>query len=363
MPGKTRFRFLAVAIMIVLAVSLSVVMPGASADGGDDKAPPIPQSGGTDEDDQVPPLPEKAELNYPNLGSHLDELVASAEEGQATSRDAAGETSVHSGESVAVTIYLTGNVDDVVSFLEENGGDPRNVGEDYIEAYVPVTLLGPVSEQSGVIRVREIVPPQPEYGSFTSQGVQAHLAHAWHNAGYKGRGVKVGIIDSGFEGFRELMGTELPTTVLVRCYTDLGVSSRNLDDCRHYRGNPTGVHGTASAETVVDFIPEASLYIANPRSHADMRDAVDWMISEGVSVINASISWGFDGPGDGTSPYTTGLVNTVDRAVEAGIVWISSAGNSAQHTWFGSYSNPDSDRRVDFLAARPRNTVDGRLWV
>ena len=343
---KTRFRFIAMAILAALAFTLAVALPGVSADGGEDK-----NTG----QGQAPPIPDKTALNYPNLGSHLDQLVASAEEGQATSKEAAGDAPVHSWESVAVTIYLTGNVDAVVSFLENNGGDPRNVGEDYIEAYVPVALLGPVSEQPGVVRAREIVPPQADYGYFTSQGVQAHLAHAWHNAGYKGRGVKVGIIDSGFEGFRELMGTELPTTVLVRCYTDLGVSSRNLDDCRHYRGNPTGVHGTASAETVVDFIPEALLYIANPRSHADMRDAVDWMISEGVSVINASISWRFDGPGDGTSPYTIGLVNTVDRAVEAGIVWVSSAGNSARHTWFGSYSNPDSDRWVDFLGSGERN--------
>ena len=56
-------------------------------------------------------------------------------------------------EAVAVTIYLSGNVDEVVRFLEDNGGSPRNVGEDYIEAYVPLTLLGPVSEQPGVIRV------------------------------------------------------------------------------------------------------------------------------------------------------------------------------------------------------------------
>ena len=41
-----------------------------------------------------------------------------------------------------------------MQFLQDNGGDPRNVGEDYIEAYVPVTLLGAVSEQPGVIRVR-----------------------------------------------------------------------------------------------------------------------------------------------------------------------------------------------------------------
>ena len=106
-------------------------------------------------------LPEKGPLKYPNLGSHLNQLVASVEEGRATAQQAAEGASIYSDESIAVTIHLSANVDDVVRFLEDNGGDPRNVGEDYIEAYVPVTLLGSVSQQPGVLRVREIVPPQP----------------------------------------------------------------------------------------------------------------------------------------------------------------------------------------------------------
>ena len=65
---------------------------------------------------------------------------------------------------VAATIYLSRGLDGVVAFLEENGGDPRNVGEDYIEAYVPETLLGPALEQPGVLRVREIVPPERGQG-------------------------------------------------------------------------------------------------------------------------------------------------------------------------------------------------------
>ena len=114
--------------------------------------------------DQELPIPDKGELKYPGLGSRLDGLVAKVEAGRATAQEAAADTPVHSGESVAVTIYLSGSVDEVVAFLEENGGDPRNVGEDYIEAYVPVPLLGPVSERPGVIRVREIVPPEPGRG-------------------------------------------------------------------------------------------------------------------------------------------------------------------------------------------------------
>ena len=141
----------------------SVQRSGGTSGGG--QAASIPRSGGTGGDDQAPAIPDKGQLKYPGLGSRLDGLVAKVEAGQATAQEAAADTPVHSGESVAVTIYLSGSVDGVVAFLEENGGDPRNVGEDYIEAYVPVPLLGPVSERPGVIRVREIVPP--EQGSGT----------------------------------------------------------------------------------------------------------------------------------------------------------------------------------------------------
>ena len=119
---------------------------------------------GTGGDDQSLPIPDKVELKYPNLGSRLDGLVASVEAGQATAAEAAADTPVHSGESVAVTVHLSDSVDEVVAFLRENGGDPRNVGEDYVEAYVPVSLLGPVSEQPGVLWVREIVPPERGQG-------------------------------------------------------------------------------------------------------------------------------------------------------------------------------------------------------
>ena len=202
-------RLLAIVALFVLAIPLSVTTPRASADGDDQFA-----------------IPEKPELNYPNLGSRLDQLVARFEAGEASAEQAAEDASLSQDESVAVTIYLSDNVDDVATYLEDHGGDPRNVGEDYIEAYVPVTLLGTVSEQPGVLRVREVVPPQPAYGNFTSQGVQAHGTAAWNQAGYSGQGIKVGVIDRGFEGLNDLRGTELSASVVARCYTDLVLQRR-----------------------------------------------------------------------------------------------------------------------------------------
>ena len=136
----------------------------ATVNGRADPSESIRLRDGTGGDDQALPIPDKGELKYPNLGSRLDGLVASVEAGQATAAEAAADTPVHSGESVAVTVDLSGSVDGMVAFLEENGGDPRNVGEDYVEAFVPVTLLGPLSERPGVLRVREIVPPEPGQG-------------------------------------------------------------------------------------------------------------------------------------------------------------------------------------------------------
>ena len=334
----------ATVLMTILALLLSLAI-GLSAVSGQDP-------GG-----ESFTIPERQPQAYPVLGSHLNRMVASVEAGSLSPSDAAANSPVHSAGSVAVTIWLSGNVDGVVAFLAANGGAPRNVGEDYIEAYVPVTLLASLSQQPGVIRVREIVPPQPDYGNSTSQGVQVSGATAWHDAGYRGDGIKVGIIDNAFAGLSELLGQELPTAVNVRCYTDYGVTSSNLAACGFFRGYPigSGQHGTASAETVADYVPEASFYITNPRSHADMRDAVEWLIAEEVSVINASISWQFDGPGDGTSPWSDGLVNTVDLAVGAGIVWVNSAGNSARHTWYGPFLDTDSDGFLNFQDSEERN--------
>ena len=57
--------------------------------------------------------------------------------------------------------------------IHGDGDDDQYSIEDYIEAYVPVTLLGRVSEQPGVLRVRAIVPPQPARSDLPFGGQSA----------------------------------------------------------------------------------------------------------------------------------------------------------------------------------------------
>ena len=142
------------------------------------------------------------------------------------------------------------------------------------------------------------------------------------------------------------MGTELPNNVQARCYREIGLPSDDLEKCTN--AEEGSEHGTWVAEAVIDVAPEVSLYIASPLSRGDLIDAVNWMISQDVKAVVQSESYPFDGPGDGTSPFGDSPLRTVDRAVEGGIIWVNSAGNNAQETLFGNFSDTDGDYYINF---------------
>ena len=185
--------------------------------------------------------------------------------------------------------------------------------------------------------------------TVTSEGALVHGAPAWNGVGVTGGDIRVGVIDGGFSGYDRLRA-ELPRVAGARCYTFAGVT----DDPDYCGG---GIHGTGVAEAIIDVAPDVSLYIANPNTPGDLQDAVDWMISEGVEVINQSLSWRFDGPGDGTSPRENSPLRSVDRAVEGGITWVNSAGNGHGSAWLGGYSDGDGDGYIEFHGNDERNTA------
>ena len=191
---------------------------------------------------------------------------------------------------------------------------------------------------------------------MVSQGVGIHGADAWYNAGYRGNSVKVGVIDSGFEGFRLLQGSELSGNFTARCYfEEARAPSSSVADCE-----ADGDQGTAIAETVLDVAPDVELFIANPVTNGDLRNAADWMAGQGVEVINYSLGDVYDGPGDGTSPFGNSPLKTVDAAVSNGITWVTAAGNDARNVWYGAFSDPDSDGRHNFAPGVQANNFTAR---
>lgn len=340
---------LAVAAAALFAALASGGMPGALAQQQPDGTPapaPTPDAGA-----------DLSAAKQGSLDSMLSQMVASAERGYASADGAAGASPLREGESVAVTFYIHGSNAPLLDFLRENGGDPRNAEDGYVEAYVPLSALAAASRQAGVARVQAIIPPQPAQsggqGAVVSQGVAAHNAAEWHAAGWRGAGVKVGILDVGFMGLSDLMGNELPAAITAHCYQSIGIASSNMEDCE------TGsAHGASVAETIIDVAPDASLYISNPNSLGDFRNSIRWMVEQEVDVINYSLGWTWDGPGDGTSPFADSPLKGVDMAVENGIVWASAAGNNAKTVWHGDFSNPDSDGWMNFTEWDERNRVD-----
>ena len=302
--------------------------------------------------------PRAAKINPPRYGkmdSYLNYVVEGSRGIMASAYAASSGAHSRAGGATAVTVHVTeGYAESVRHFLDSNGASTRNAGEDYIEAHVPVSLLPSASEHMGVIAIRAIFPPQPSQGAIVSEGAAAHNVPEWHSKGYTGKDVRIGVIDIAFDGFSDLMGTELPQAVQAQCFNDLGTSTGQLSDC----ALRDSTHGTAVTEAIFDIAPDATYYISNAHSPGDLLSTVDWMVSNKVDVINHSVSWLWDGPGDGTSRFSDSPLRAVDRAVSSGTIWVNSAGNHARSNWFGAFRDDNGDGLHDFTSSSSCNPVE-----
>ena len=300
------------------------------------------------------PIPPKPEYYDPKLDTTINDLLTMLELPGTTEAEAAAQAPLHRNSSVGVTIQVTDTAA-VVSFLAQHDISPRHEDSQQIEAFVPVNILRELAELKAALGVRVIIPPHapqtPPEQQTLGDGPYAHDSFSWNNAGFSGHGIKIGIIDTGFAGAADLLGTELPHRVDVLCYVTDTDRPQGLSNC----GDDP--HGTDVAEAVMDIAPEASLYLASVRSNGDLAEIVRWMSAQGVSVINMSLGWQFDGNGDGTSPYPNSPLNVLDAAVARGIVWVNAAGNSGQSSWLGTPADADADGILEFAGTGEALTV------
>lgn len=326
---RNRFRLVAVVVSLaILAMSVSLGPTGATAQTPQTDIPPIQRGNAT------------------KLDSVLVDLVSRL--GRESVPGIASRAPTARGPQVGVTIR-TRDAERLLADLLSGGVAPANVGTDSVEAYVRPDQLPWLEQLSAVDAVGAILPPKT---TVLGQGATNLNAPNWNSFGFTGSGIKVGIIDVGFQSYGSLIGTELPTPAGLRCYTAVGSFTANLADCQ-----ASTVHGTAVAETIIDVAPNVSLYLANPISSLDLMNTVSWMASQGVQVINQSLQWFWEGPGDGTTIYASSPLKAVDAAAAAGIVWVNSAGNANLDTWSGAWNDPDSDQWLDFTSGVEMDTI------
>ena len=288
---------------------------------------------------QLPPI-SRGKPKYARLDSELNgliELLSTKPEDEVARRGP-----ISQGSSVAVSIRLDPDAaPGIERALLARGGIVANKLDDVMEAYVPVRSLAALNVIPGVLFVRSIIPPA---SAVTSEGATVHNATNWNIEGYTGAGVKVGIIDTGFAGYYYLIGSDVPAPAGVRCYLAVGVFTSDPEDC--YAGDNN--HGTAVAESLVDIAPNVTLYLANPSSWLDLASTAQWMVDQGVRVINHSVGWQWVGPGDGTSKLSGNPLSTVDSVVSQNVAWVNAAGNQGHATWSGTMADFDFDDLLEY---------------
>ena len=316
---------------------------------------PLPSAANRSDKEQVPPRKsKKSPPLHDNLSYSLNELIRQNQSLGTSPGDRLPRDGGAVEESATVVVYVeAAHVQDVALFLRNNGARVRSpdVGDDYLVAEVPLSLLPRLSQRPSVefVKVDELV--QQSGGP----GATAHGAAPWDTAGYVGTGVKVGVIDAGFKGYSAFIGTHLPQPEAVRCWTSrIGVQHDNLADCEAASGSN---HGTAVTDMLFDVAPGATYYLARILNTSHTKDAVDWLIEKDVDVINFSLAVPWDGPGDGTSPYSNSILKSVDTAVDSGALFSATAGNEGDSSWFGKLEDTDGDNVLEFATGDECNLV------
>jgi hypothetical protein len=182
-------------------------------------------------------------------------------------------------------------------------------------------------------------PPPPPSGGVNyddseyrrSNGANAHNAIAAYNAGATGKGVKIGLVDTGVNpNLPDFAGKIDPASADI-------VAHRGVSDSEGHgtataavaaaARNGSGIMGVAFDSTILSFNSSDPNDCTDEdgcqHSSVDIARGIDLARMNGARVINISLG----------GPDSSGLVNAaVARAAAAGIVVVMSAGNSGADT-------------------------------
>lgn len=183
---------------------------------------------------------------------------------------------------------------------------------------------------------------------------KSHLAalgvDRWHEAGQRGRGVKLAILDSSFRGYRDFEANGLPANLATRSFrADRSIEAKESQ------------HGLLCAEVVHTIAPEAELLLVNwePDQPDSFLDAVRWARSQGARIISCSLIMPSWSDGEGGGPVHAALEKIVGRGDGGDLLFFASAGNIAQRHWAGSF-RPDNRNFHQWAQGKISNSL--RAW-
>jgi hypothetical protein len=237
------------------------------------------------------------------------------------------------GHRVQVTLYTSGDhpeeVNQVKDAIMEAGGEVQTWWRAQVQGLVPISSMSELAQHEAVRYMRNPLRGHPD---VISEGVAAINADDYSLAmGTTGEGVKVAVLDKGFEGLADLQASgELPGDAILQSFRADGI----IDGIT--------VHGAGCAEIVYDIASDATYYFVTYDTDTEFFNAVDWLESEGINVVSMSGAFvnagAYDGSSDISQRITTARAN--------GILWTIVAGNVADAHWEGTFENDGSGLHV-----------------
>jgi subtilisin family serine protease len=206
---------------------------------------------------------------------------------------------------------------------------------DGMAATVPVANLADLRrnplvasvEIDGQIHAFEAPPPSSDPEYHNAWGVERIGTEAVHQAGIKGAGVKVAIIDTGLDYVHDVPPNVDPefSTVYKGGYDFFNGDADPMDD----NGHGTHVAGILAAEKngylVVGVAPQVDLYAlkvldaSGSGEYSGLIQALGWAVDHDIDVVNMSLG--------GHEP-SAALQDAVAAAYAAGVTLVAASGNT-----------------------------------
>ena len=143
---------------------------------------------------------------------------------------------------------------------------------------------------------------------------------ALQQGGFLGQTQRIAILDNGFSGLKNSLASARLASGTI--YVPGRTGSASVDTA----------HGTKLAELVHALAPDAEILLINSNGYSNFVRAIDEAIARKATMVLYAQVWEYGGNFDGG-----GFINReVNRATDAGILWINAAGNYGLATWEGT---------------------------
>ena len=181
--------------------------------------------------------------------------------------------------SVSALLALGGEITGTIT--TEFGEDGLDPGILVVQGWVPFQALEELSSNDAVRYVRaplEALMIEEDSGTPFPESFDPS---AWHNAGLRGGGIKIGIIDSGFADDGPTFPSGNVNWMEAMSFVD--------GDTDNSMGGDSS-QGTKSLRIIQEIAPDVEFYTARVETLVDVAEAVSWLVNDvGVQIIRTPV--------------------------------------------------------------------------